>query len=406
MNTTPRVPPARSGPPAWVWVVLVLCVLTAVNMGFAAGDPLLELSETSYGKSSTGFGAVHDLLSELPAQPRSERSLASYAELPRARTLWLLAPDLLVLRDEDTERRIDDGQEQLASELQRFVERGGIVLLFGSTYSDWSRYGLELAASRDPGKRLLVPSALAPHPRAIDVPALRHFAPEQLGGFERVAGTAAEPFVVEKKLGAGRLIAIADVTPLQNQHLDRADHALLAADLARAYGWPLLDERCHGLLPDVSLASALGWPRSALLVAALGLCALLALWHLRSVPAATLVHEAGLDPGLGSFVDSLAVLYARKAPRDAAAVYRAYLHGVRFRLRQQLYGARGGSDEQLSPRLQRELSAEPELLAALQGKREPRDERALRDCARELERSIAVLAARHAARSHASANRA
>ena len=237
-----------------------------------------------------------------------------------------------------------------------------------------------------------MPSAHAPRPRAIDVRNLRHFDPARLNGFTRVLGWPDAPYAVEKRIGRGRLIAIADAAPLQNQQLDRADHVLLAIDLARAYGSPLFDERCHGMQPEVSLASALGWARAWLLAAGLGLCALLALWHLRSVPASTLARAPALDPGLAGFVDSLAVLYARKAPRDAAAVYRAYLHGVRFRLRQQLYGARGGSDELLAHRLQRELGGEPELLASLQGQRAPQSERELRACVRELERSVAVLA--------------
>ena len=70
-----------------------------------------------------------------------------------------------------------------------------------------------------------------------------------------------------------------------------------------------------------------------------------------SVPASSIARLPGLDPGLESFVDSLALLYSRKAPRDAGAVYRAYLHGVRFRMRQLLYGARGGSEQLLGPRL-------------------------------------------------------
>ncbi|HMI94638.1 MAG TPA: DUF4350 domain-containing protein [Polyangiales bacterium] len=392
---------ARAAPPAWVWVATALSVLTVINLGIAADDPLVELSPTTYGRSQGGYGALHDLLAELDSRPRSERSRAAYGELPRDRALWMLAPDLLEDSGEDPSSPLDEGGDALAAALQRWIERGGTALLFGTPTSDWSRYGLALAAPRlakTQDERVALPSTLGPQRRVLELTNERHFDPNALGAFTRVLGAADAPFALQKRIGRGRLIAIADATPLQNQQLDRGDHALLALDLARAYGPPLFDERCHGLLPNASLSAALGMERSLLIAIGLGLCALLALWHLRSVPAATLARELGLDPGLQSFVDSLAVLYGRKAPRDAAAVYRAYLHGVRFRLRHQLYGARGGSDELLGQRLQRELGTEPELLACLQGRSIPRDERELQVAVRDLERSAAVLAERRTAR--------
>jgi len=400
-----------AAPPAWVWVATALSVLTVINLGLAADDPLLELSATTYGKSPGGYGALHDLLAELESRPRSERSRAAYGELPTSRTLWLLAPDLLENADGEQSSPLDAGHDALASALQRWVERGGTAVVFGTALSDWSRYGLVPAPpAATASEHVPLPSTLGPQWRALEAPGLRHFDPNALGDFERVLGQPNAPFALQKRLGKGRLIAVADATPLQNQYLDRADHASLALDLARAFGPPLFDERCHGLLPNASLSAALGMERSWLIAIGLGLCALLALWHLRSVPAATLARESGLEPGLEhgvdrgvqpglqSFVDSLAVLYGRKAPRDAAAVYRAYLHGVRFRLRHQLYGARGGSDQLLSQRLLRELGAEPALLARLQGQSAPRNERELQVAIRDLERSAAVLAALRVAR--------
>jgi hypothetical protein len=398
-----------AAPPVWVWVATVLSVLTVINMGLAADDPLLELSATTYGKSPGGYGAVHDLLSELRSRPSSERSRVAYGEVPVARALWLIAPDLLDDTMSDDSSPLDDGREALASSLLRWIERGGTAVVLGTPHSDWSRYGLSpargpAARAGEVGGHVALPSALGAQLRAIEVPDLRHFAPDSLGDFTRVLGSAQAPFALQKPLGKGRLVVVADATPLQNEHLDRADHASLALDLARAFGPPLFDERCHGLLPNASLGAALGVERASLIALGLGLCALLALWHLRSVPAATLVHESGLDPGLQSFVDSLAVLYGRKAPRDAAAVYRAYLHGVRFRLRHKLYGARGGSDVLLRQRLRRELSDQPALLARFEDAGAPRDERELHAAIRDLERSVALLSEPRAAREAQSAD--
>ena len=400
---------ARSGPPRWVWISTALSVLTVVNLSMANDDPMLDLGQTSYGKSSDGFGAVYDLLSEL--DPHSTRSRERYQTLATDRTLWLLAPEFLAEGSDAALPEPLRGDATLSAELDAWIARGGTAVVFGLPLSDWSHYQLTLAKVAEHEKEneqddaqvkrvphVAVPSTLARQLRAIEIEGLRNFAPELPAGFERVLGTPDAPFAVRKQIGKGRLLAVADARPFANKALDGADHANLAVDLARAFGTPIFDERCHGLLPERSLSSALGRRRLLLLAFGLGLCLLLALWHLRSVPASSIARLPGLDPGLESFVDSLALLYSRKAPRDAGAVYRAYLHGVRFRMRQQLYGARGGSELLLGQRLERDFAQQPELLARLNGQRTPRNERELLVAARTLERAVASLSERRDAR--------
>ena len=67
-------------------------------------------------------------------------------------------------------------------------------------------------------------------------------------------------------------------------------------------------------------------------------------------------------------------------------------------MRQQLYGARGGSELLLGQRLERDFAQQPELLARLNGERTPRNERELLATARSLEHAVAALSERRNAR--------
>jgi hypothetical protein len=171
--------------------------------------------------------------------------------------------------------------------------------------------------------------------------------------------------------------------------LDAADHSTLALDLARTYGAPVFDERCHGLVDDASLLAAIGGGRLLLLALGFGLWGVSLVYTRRAVPVAELPARAEMLPGLRSFVDPLALLYSRSARRNAAAVYRAYAHGVRFRLRRSLFGPRGGSDALLDQRLAHELAhSDADLLAELRGQRAPRGPSEIEAAAQRMERYL------------------
>jgi hypothetical protein len=176
-----------------------------------------------------------------------------------------------------------------------------------------------------------------------------------------------EPFALVLPLGAGHLLAVADAAFLRNENLDVADHALIATDLARAFGSPRLDARSHSLRPEVSLFAVLGPYRVVLVLVALALLALVWVGYLRRHPARTLPASDAADPSMERFVDALAYLYSRRVTRDAIQVHRAYVQGFRHRLRRAFFGRGQGGDDQLDARLQRELTANPEVRTALAG---------------------------------------
>jgi hypothetical protein len=124
-------------------------------------------------------------------------------------------------------------------------------------------------------------------------------------------GLRDRPFVIESRLGEGRIVAVADGTFLRNAWLDGGDAALLAFDVVRTYGTPAIDEHAHRMRLSQSAAVLLS--RLGALPVFLGLLALagLVLWRRAAVPAGLPEPPPGVRPALDEFVASLAALYAR-----------------------------------------------------------------------------------------------
>jgi len=183
-----------------------------------------------------------------------------------------------------------------------------------------------------------------PRPRILNGPRLRRFrsaADFEVGAFlvetptpfsrdrkgrERQTGQTDEPtrdpFVLERAVGAGRLVVVADGSILSNRWLDRDDAAPLALDLVRGFGVPALDEREHGLRREQrALVYLAGSPALGVFVG-LALLGLLALWRGAALPRRAVVEVDPSAPELERFVDSLAGLYARS--RDYARVAQRY----------------------------------------------------------------------------------
>ncbi len=178
----------------------------------------------------------------------------------------------------------------------------------------------------------VVEGDLVGEPRRLQGPRLRRFLGD--GGLRVRARVDGAPFVLEKRVGAGRLVVVADGRFLTNAWLDRADAAPLALDLVRAFGVPAFDERSHGLRREqralVYLAGSPALPVFGGLVA-LGL---LALWRGSALPRRAVAEADPGAPELERFVDSLATLYARS--RDHAQVARRYRELSVARLRRRL----------------------------------------------------------------------
>ena len=127
------------------------------------------------------------------------------------------------------------------------------------------------------------------------------------------------PYALEHRLGAGRLVVIADPAPLQNAWVDKADAAPWVTDLVKTWGVPRFDEHAHGLRPEDSAVRFLA--RSPALGVFLALAALggVVAWRGLMLPPRTTGGGAAAAPVLEPFVDALAALYARTRDHDQVA---------------------------------------------------------------------------------------
>lgn len=371
--TSARALLARMPRSSWLTLALLLSLASVVNLAFMP-DHALELSATSYGRADAGFGAAYDLLHELGFEVA--RARVPYAQLAGDQPLWLIAPELV----QDSPAPAE--QLQLLDELRPWIESGGTAVLIGADAETLGAFGLALGASST-SEQVRVRGPLAPSGRVVRIDELARFA--ACADCEVLLEGGA-PFALLERVGMGHVIALADARPFRNQELALADHSLLVADLARAFGAPRFDERSHGLGSEVGLARALGLGRLSLLLAGFVLLAGVWAWHARSVPGPAIEPDLAIDPNLARFVESLTVLYGRKGRSDAAAVYRAYVHGFRHRLRRAVYGRGRGSDALLSDKLARELRDDVELRAWLEGQSPPRTTAELERAVQRMER--------------------
>ncbi|MGH7933910.1 MAG: DUF4350 domain-containing protein [Candidatus Binataceae bacterium] len=326
---------------------VVVLMLAGVNLWFR---PNLELqqSETSFGVGQNGYKAAHDLLLELGFPVI--RSYVRPSRLSMKRPLWFVSPSFL----EPGKHGADDD----AHEFLRWVSAGGTAVVFGGPGADWKRLGLARETSASSGKLVVVEGDFTPVARQVAFSGLLYF--KAAGDKARVRLRAdGAAFALERAVGAGRLITIADDRFLRNADLGDGDNSLIVVDLVRALGAPGFDEHSHGLAAPVSIIAALAGSRAILPILVAFLAALLWIGEQHSWPRRNLADEPeGPEPSIATFVESLGVLYSRAG--DPAAVFRAYRGGFLRRLRRQMSPRADLPTELLVERLahDRSLSAE------------------------------------------------
>jgi hypothetical protein len=239
-------------------VLLLVAVLGHAIGGSEPGGP----ASSSYSTGASGVAAWATLLARTGRTVLQVRTPLQTAPLPPSETVVLLAPDAL-LRDEGVR-------------LMDFVRAGG-TLVFGGG---------------DPNTAL---PALLPAGPAWSSSAARSFTASRgaltgvgavstagEGAWRQTAGYvpllqdgAGRALLLERRLGRGRLLLLADDSPLQNRLLAEADNAQLAVDLAGAPGRPVaFVESVHGYGESRGLAALpQGW-----IVAFVGLALAGALW--------------------------------------------------------------------------------------------------------------------------------
>src|SRR5712692_2111615 len=229
----------------------VLVILTAVNLWMRPYFEL-QLSPTSFGVRPAGYKAAFDLASELGVPVM--RSYVSPKHQPLNRQIWMVSPSLLGMEPA--------GADTDAHELLDWVRSGGTAVVFGGTVNQWKR--LEINTDTVAGtEHTMISGDFVPVVRRLSVSGLLHFNAAARDASVRLRADNT-PFALERKLGRGRLIAIADDRFLRNGNLRDADNCLLFMDLVRRFDSPAFDEHCHGMVGDVSLVRVIATSRAML----------------------------------------------------------------------------------------------------------------------------------------------
>ena len=280
---------------AIVAIDLVLRFLGSVTGGTPGGP-----RSSSYATGRTGLGAYAELLGHDGHPVDRLRKLPHSQRLDPAETVVLLDPPAVDVRD--------------AEALRAFVAAGG-RLVAGGDGSAW----LDELLSQPPGGlttgvRDAAALAHAPelrHVRHVETAGLRAW--RSAGRAQPLLGRGGAVVLAAANLGRGRVLILADPSPLQNGLLGRRDNAELGLALAGRPGRPVVFlESYHGygsssalavLVYMVARGRRLGPPESP---------------------------ERELPPPRREYVDAVAAVLARTRKRDEAVA------GLRRRAREEL----------------------------------------------------------------------
>jgi hypothetical protein len=205
-----------------------------------------------------------------------------------------------------------------------------------------------------------------------------------------VVSAAGRPFALERALGQGRLVVVADARFLWNWLFPRADAAPFALDLVRAYGVPRIDERVHGFSASRGVIATLAASPAALFFAGLALCGIVFAWLGGSLPRRRVGDVEPPAPTLEGYVDAMADYYA--AAREYPRVLERYRELCARRLRRALALPPDATVERVVERATRSKRADPEALALLAGGGPARDLRGLVQAARKLDELVKEIA--------------
>jgi hypothetical protein len=157
--------------------------------------------------------------------------------------------------------------------------------------------------------------ALAPVPGVRRVLSLDGGGWRDVGGALPQIGPANAPLLVTKREGRGRVTVLADVSPLQNRGLARADNAALGLDLAGGAERPVAFlETVHGYGAARGFGGLPANVRWTLL--GLGLTALVAVWSIGRRFGPVEEPPAEPAPPRVAYVEALAAALARSEPRS------------------------------------------------------------------------------------------
>ncbi|MGH8993956.1 MAG: DUF4350 domain-containing protein, partial [Acidimicrobiia bacterium] len=221
----------------------LLAVATVVSLlpeRGGAGSP-----SSSYGTGPTGSGAYAELLGRFDHRVERIRGKLDRADLAAGSTLVILDAGL------------DDAEVERVA---RFVRAGGRLVAGGARAGLWLEEVVPGVPAMTPAPAL-VATATGGAPESEGIGEVR------LAGFGTLAGPGElEPLLVGREdgapvavvgdVGAGRVVVLADATPLQNILLGVADNAAFGLALAGPAGTPVVfAEGPHGYGTATGLAA-------------------------------------------------------------------------------------------------------------------------------------------------------
>ena len=266
---------------------------------------------SAYATSPAGLAAYADLLTRNGVRVERRRRPVGEGAPPARGTLVVLDP------------RAVDAEE--AGAIAAWVRAGGRLVTGGrrGVAGLAGRISEPLPARADGGTRSV--PVLAPVPETAGVRSVRAVVGGELhsiGGALPLLGTPDAPLATVTRVGRGRVVVLADGSPLQNRGLAREDNAAFALALAGADSPVTFLETVHGYGASTGLGALPASARWALL--GLLLAGLAFVWSKARRIGPPEDRERPLPPPRADYVDALAGSLARTGrPAEVARPLRA-----------------------------------------------------------------------------------
>ncbi len=294
-------------------VVVALVVLAVVIDAIIPGPS--GPTGSSYATAPDGLAAYADLLARSGHTVSRLRITPSHAQLDPAATLILLDPTALEPAD--------------VTALRRFVSEGGLLVAGGQDPAPW----LDRLLADPPTWGATGPTTVVPLIPAPDTAGVSEVIGAGAGSWSEphatlpLLGASGSALLTVANIGPGRVLLLADSSPLQNRYLATADNAALGLALAGAAGRRVMfEEAVHGYGQGTGLAALpvrWKWVLVGLLLAALvGVAA-----RIRRLGPPD-PHPAPALPPRRAHVDALALALARAGGTEDGVAEAAARVGV------------------------------------------------------------------------------